>query len=78
MLKLSSSAMKKGMSILLAVLFVVSLTAAASSAKPYHQQDHLGHDHLGEDHDNHNNHNNHDYDDCWAWSPTKEAYVYVC
>jgi len=34
MLKLSSSGMKKGMSILLAALFVVSLTAVAASA--YH------------------------------------------
>ena len=45
MLKQLVSRIKKVLTILLAVLFVVSLTATASSATPYHNQDHGGHDH---------------------------------
>ena len=68
---------KKVLTILLAVLFVVSLTVAASSAEPYHEQKHLDHGHLGSD-DDHHDHHHHDDDDCWAWSPTQDKYVYVC
>lgn len=44
MLKLPSNGMKKGMHILLAAFFVVSLTAVAASA------DHRGHGHGGHGH----------------------------
>ncbi len=38
------------------------------------------HAHLGDnDHDDHNDHHDHHHeDDCWAWSPTKEQWVYIC
>ena len=80
------SRFKKVLTILLAVLFVVSLTVAASSAEPYHEHKHLDHAHLGDnDHNDHEDHNDHDdnnnhhhNDDCWAWSPTKEQWVYIC
>ena len=72
------SRVKKVLTILLTVLFIVSLTAAASSAEPYHEHKHLDHGHLGsDDHDDHYHHH-HDDDDCWVWSPTKDEYVYVC
>ncbi len=41
------SRVKKLLTILLAVLFVVSFTVAASSAEPYHDHDNWGHN----DHD---------------------------
>ena len=85
-----SRKMKKVCTILLVVLFLVSLTVAASGAEPYHEHKHLNHAHLSEnsnhnDHDDNNNHDdnkdhhNHQHDDdCWAWSPTKEQWVYIC
>ena len=39
---------EKVLTILLAVLFVVSLTVAASSAEPYHEQKHLDHGPFGQ------------------------------
>ncbi len=90
-----SRKMKKICNILVAVLFLVSLTVAASGAQPDHKHKHLEHTHLGgnsthndhddnNNHDDNNDHNNdhnnhqHDDDDCWAWSPTKEQWVYIC
>jgi ABC-type Zn2+ transport system substrate-binding protein/surface adhesin len=56
------------------------------TAGSYHEHKYLDHAYLGDkDHDDHNDHNDdhhdhhdHNYDDCWAWSPTKEQWVYIC
>jgi len=71
------SRFRKVLTILLAVLFLVSLTVAASGAEPYHEHKHLDHAHLGDnDHNDHDDHNDHHHDDdCWAWTPTKEQWV---
>ena len=53
-----SRKMKKVCTILVAVLFLVSLTVAASSAESYHDHK-LNHDYLGE-YDHHHHHNNDD------------------
>jgi hypothetical protein len=75
------SRFRKVLTISLAVLFLVSLTVAASGAEPSREHKHLDHVHLGDkDHNDHDDHNNHHHDDndCWAWSPTKEQWVYIC
>jgi ABC-type Zn2+ transport system substrate-binding protein/surface adhesin len=103
--------MRKTLGILLAICFLISMTAAAVSAGPVVVKDKktiivivkdvktkiFKHPHqsqcqkhgtnnttttntsLGEDANDHDHHHHHDdNNDCWAWSPTKEQWVYVC
>ena len=76
------SRVKKVLTILLAVLFVVSFTVAASSAEPYHDHDHWGHhdhDHWNHhDHDDHDHWHHHHHDDCWSWDPYKQEWEWIC
>jgi hypothetical protein len=69
------SGVKKVLTILLAVLFVVSFTVAASSAEPYHDREHWGHhDHDDDDYWHHHHHD----DDCWAWNPNNQEWEWIC
>ena len=76
------SRVKKLLTILLAVLFVVSVTIAASSAEPYHDHDNWGHndhDHWNHhDHDDHDHWHHHHHDDCWAWNPNYQEWEWIC
>ena len=74
MLKQSPNGMRKLLVVLLVGLFVVSLTAAASSAESDHKHDHLDQDQLGgHDHHHHDNH-----DECLVWNSTKQDWVWIC
>ena len=70
---------KKTFGILLAVCFLISVTAAAASAQCAHCAISSG-----QSNENHNladsakHHNHHNDDDCWVWSPTKKQWVNVC
>jgi hypothetical protein len=74
MLKQQGSRLKTVLTILLVVLFFVSLTAVASSAESDQKHDHLNQDQLGgHDHHHHNNH-----DECLVWNSTKQDWVWIC
>ena len=77
----------KVLTILLAILFVVSLSASSSIAFDggMGYKDHWGHDHDHGDHhhwhpqwDDDDHWHHHHHDDCWRWDPYYEQWVWVC